>query len=168
MDTNDFNFRKELLKMSGILKGFIICTGALGLMMFFVGIPEIGKSILSMAPEFEYCYYPWLIFTWSCSIPYYIILFFAWKISDNIGKEKAFSHENELWFRRIFVTTATGVIFFLIINLIFFLMNMSHPGIMILSMIIIFAGSAFSFCARVLEKMCSVAASLKEQNDLTI
>ncbi|SKC08408.1 Protein of unknown function [Lachnospiraceae bacterium] len=168
MDTKEFNLRAEEMKMSGILKGFIVCTAILGLVLFLVGLPEIGKSILRVGPEFAYCYYPWLIFLWLCAVPFYIILAFAWMIADNIGREKAFSYENEKLFNKIFKTTAAGVIFFFAGNVLFLLLNMSHPGVLILSIIIIFIGSAFAFCARVLEKMCSIAAELKEQNELTI
>ena len=168
MESKKFDLRSEELKISGILKGFIICTGVLGLVLFLVGFPEIGKSILAIAPEFDYCYYPWLIFIWLCAIPCYAILFFAWMISDNIGREKAFSYENEKWFKQIFITTAYGILFFFAGNITLLLLNMSHPGVMIISIIIIFAGSAFAFCAKVLEKMCSLAAELKEQNELTI
>ncbi len=168
MDGLNFDLKAEELKISGVLKGFILCTALLGLLFFVVGFPEIEKSIIEIAPEIYYLYKPWLIFAWTCAVPYFIILFFAWKISDNIGREKAFSHENEILFRKIYITTAIGTAYFLLVNLIFLLLNVSHPGIMITAVFIVFAGSAFAFCAKVLGKMCSIAATLKEQNELTI
>lgn len=158
----------DISKISKILKAFILGTGTLGLAFFIFAMPLIGQSLVRAAPDYAHCYNPWLIFVWIVGIPCYIVLIFAWKISANIGVDNAFSLDNAKLFGYIYVVTITDVCIFLAINTVFIFMNMSHPGVFIISLGISFVGVAFAFCAKVLSAMCENAAQLKEETELTI
>ena len=47
-------------------------------------------------------------------------------------------------------------------------MNMNHPGIVLLAMVVVFAGIAVTVAAASLSHLVSRAADLQEQSDLTI
>lgn len=158
----------NISKISKTLKAFIIGTAALELALLIFATPWIGQSLVSAAPDYADCYYPWLIFIWGVGIPCYIVLAFAWKIATNIGSGNAFSFDNARLFGYIYAVTITDIIIFDIINIAFIVMNMSHPGIFIISLGVSFAGIAFAVCAKVLAAMCENAAQLKEENELTI
>ena len=47
-------------------------------------------------------------------------------------------------------------------------LNMNHPGIVIMSLLIVFAGTAIAVAAAALSRLVKKAAALQEQSDLTI
>ena len=88
------------------LKGIIIGVGLCGLYGYLNVVPGYGQSLVRRFPEFSYCYMPWLVVILLTAIPIYIALFFAWKIADNIGKDRSFSRENAValkWIARLAV-----------------------------------------------------------------
>ena len=81
-------------KLSSWLKLVIAGMAACGLLVCFVMLPEIGRTIVSGAPEFAGWYRPWLAFLWLTAIPCFAALVFGWKIAGNIGADQSFSREN--------------------------------------------------------------------------
>ena len=53
-------------------------------------------------------------------------------------------------------------------NVLLLLLNMSHPGVLIASLIAVFIGVAVAVVAAVLSHLVKKAAVLQEQSDLTI
>ncbi|MBE5870943.1 MAG: DUF2975 domain-containing protein [Lachnospiraceae bacterium] len=154
--------------IAGIMKLFIIGTGILGLLMYFAGLPLIGKALANAVPELAFSYYPWLFFLWVTGIPCYAVLVFAWRIACNIGKDRVFTKQNAQSFEWIFRLAAGDTIFFLIVNVIYLFLNMSHPSVIIGALLVSFVGAAFAFCTKTLSEFVDAAADLQEQSDLTI
>ncbi len=158
----------ELKALERWLKVILIGVGICGLVLYFMIFPSLGQSFAYNYPELAHCYWPWLVFLWVSGIPCYIVLFIGWKIATNIGNEKSFSLENVQNFKLISWLAAGDTAYFFIGNVALLLLNMSHPGITLCSLIMVFAGVAVAVAAAVLSRMVKNAADLQEQIDLTI
>ena len=154
--------------LSKWLKIIIIGCGICGLLIYALVMPSIGQTLASENPEMSSYFWPWLIFIWATGIPCYIALFFAWKIAANIGVDKSFSISNAKLLKWISILAAGDAAFFFLGNIVFLLLNMNHPSIVLLSLIIVFAGVAISVAAAALSHLVMKAADLQEQSDLTI
>ena len=154
--------------LSKWLKIIIIGCGICGLLIYALVMPSIGQTLASENPEMSSYFWPWLIFIWATGIPCYIALFFAWKIAANIGVDKSFSLSNAKLLKWISILAAGDAAFFFLGNIVFLLLNMNHPSIVLLSLIIVFAGVAISVAAAALSHLVMKAADLQEQSDLTI
>ena len=154
--------------LSKWLKIILIGCGICGLLIYALVMPSIGQTLASENPEMSSYFWPWLIFIWVTGIPCYIALFFAWKIAANIGGDKSFSLSNAKLLKWISILAAGDAAFFFLGNIVFLLLNMNHPSIVLLSLIIEFAGVAISVAAAALSHLVMKAADLQEQSDLTI
>ena len=158
----------EQLTLSKWLKGIIIGIGICGLVILFLVIPSYGQSLAVENPEYAYCYWPWMIFLCVAGIPCYVVLVFAWKVASNIGKDRSFSHENARLFQWISYVAAIDSVYFFAGNIVLLLLNMSHPGVTLLSFIIVFVGVAVTVASAALSHLVKKAAALQEQSDWTI
>ena len=157
--------QKNLAKwLKVILAGVGIC----GLIVYFLIIPAYGKSFAEMNPEFEYCFWPWLIFLWVTAVPCYIALVLGWKIACGIGADRSFTEANAKYLKWISWLAAADAAYFFAGNVVLMFLNMNHPGIVILSLLIVFAGTAIAVAAAALSRLVKKAAALQEQSDLTI
>ena len=150
------------------LKGIIIGVALCGLIIFGLVVPAIGHAIVGANPEFSYCYLPWLIFICLCALPCYAALVLGWKIAADIGHDRAFTTENAKRLKYITVLAVADAMFFFTGNVVFLLLNMNHPGIALLSLIVVFAGIAIAIAAAALSYLVKKAAALQEQSDWTI
>ncbi len=147
-----------------ILIGIVICL----LVVFAILVPSIGKDLADKYPEYGNCYYPWLIFLWITAVPCFVIVVFGWKIADNIGNDKSFSMDNATKLKYISVLAAGDAGFFFLMNMIFVMTNLSHPGVALASLLVVFAGVAISVAAAAMSHLVRKAADLQEQSDFTI
>ncbi len=150
------------------LKIILVGVGLCGLIVYFVIFPSYGQSLVTDYPEFANRFWPWLIFLWVSGIPCYIVLVFGWMIASNIGKDRSFSNENAKYLKWISGLAAGDGIFFFIGNVVLLFTNMSHPGVALFSLIVVFAGVAVAVAAAALSHLVKKAAVLQEQSDLTI
>ena len=150
------------------LKVILVGVGICGLVVYFVVFPNYGESLVSDYPEFSNRFWPWLIFLWTSGIPCYAVLGFGWKIAENIGRDQSFSNANAKYLKWIAWLAAGDGIFFFIGNIVLLFTNMSHPGIALFSLLIVFAGVAVAVASAVLSHLVQKAAVLQEQSDFTI
>ena len=151
-----------------LIKAIIIGVGIRGLFIYLYIIPDWGSELVAKYPEFGYCYLPWLIFLWITAIPCYAVLCLGWKITTNIGNDKSFSRDNANLLKWIATLAAGDSLFFFVGNVVLLFCNMNHPGILVASMIIVFAGVSITIVAAALSHLVRKAAILQEQADLTI
>jgi hypothetical protein len=102
------------------------------------------------------------------AIPCYIALVLAWRIASNIGADKSFSLANASLFKWISILAAADSAFFFVGNIVLWLLNMNHPGIVVFSLLVVFAGVAVAVAAAALSHLVVKAADLQEQSDWTI
>ena len=81
-------------KLSRWLKAVCIMVGICGLFVYGLIIPFYGASIAAANPEFQYAYWPWLIFLWGTAIPCYAALVTAWQVFARIGRDESFCEKN--------------------------------------------------------------------------
>lgn len=155
-------------KLSVWLKAIIAGIGICGLIVYFVILPVYGNSLRQDLPEFAYCFWPWLIFLWVTAIPCYAALVLGWKIAVRIGEDRSFSVDNARSLQTIAWLAAGDTVFFFLGNLVFFFLNMNHPGVLVISLLICFAGVAVTVAAACLSHLVRKAAVLQDESDLTV
>ena len=154
--------------LSKWLKAIIIGMGIIGLVFYGLVVPELGNDLVSHYPEYINGCYLWLGLVWITAIPCYIALYFAWKISSNIGKDNSFCKENAVSMKHISTLAAGDSIFFFAGNIIYLIIGFNHPSVVLASLAVVFIGISIAVAAAVLSHLILKAAQLKEENDLTI
>ena len=158
----------EQKTLSKWLKLILLGMGICGLAVYLMVVPSFGDSLCSQYPEFAGRYWPWLIFIWVSGIPCYAVLVLGWRIAANIGRDASFSLENARFLRSIAVLAALDAAYVFLGNLAMLFLDMSHPGVVLLSLLVVFAGAAVAVAAGALSHLVRKAALLQEENDLTI
>ena len=131
--------------LSKLAKVIILLFCLLGVAFYGVAVPFGGRELLADAPDLQYCYLPWLIFMELMVIPDYAVLVYAWKISDLIGRDKAFSSINAKRFRQVSLLALATTVYFFAGNTVFFLLNMNHPAVYLVSFVLTFIGDSIVF-----------------------
>jgi cytochrome bd-type quinol oxidase subunit 2 len=155
-------------KLSSWLKAMLIGTGICGTIFLCVIIFGVAGDILQEYPEFSSWYLPWTIFLLLTALPCYLTLFIGWQIADNIRHDKSFIMENVNKMRLVSKLAAGDALFFFLGNIVLFLCGMNHPGILLLSLFVSFAGVVISVGMAVLTYHAEKATELQDENDLTI
>ena len=155
-------------KLSAWLKGVIIGIGICGLIVYFVILPSVAASMRASYPEFSTRHWPWLIFLWGTALPCFAALIMGWMIAVSIGKDHSFSEKNARLLQRIAWLAAGDTAYFFLGNTVLLFLSMSHPGILLLSLLVCFAGVAVTVAAVCLSHLVYKAADLQNQSDLTI
>ena len=158
----------EQKKLANWLKCILLGVAVFGIITYALVIPHFGMSLKAQYPEFTNRFWPWMIFLWISGIPCFAVIFLAWKIADNIGKDKSFSDDNANIFKWISVLTAADSAFFFLGNISMLLLNMSHPSVVIASVVAVFIGVAVAVASAVLSHLVKKASKLQEQSDWTI
>lgn len=150
------------------LKVAVIVLSFIGLAAYALILPSYAVSMKDQYPEFADRFVPWLLFLTLTAIPYYAALTFCFLLSVNIGRGQSFSLKSAKYLRWIMIDSAVASAYFFTGNLVLALMNMSHPGILIMSFLIVLLCFALSIGAAVLSHLVMKAAAIKDENDLTI
>ncbi|MDF2803254.1 MAG: putative rane protein [Anaerocolumna sp.] len=156
------------LNLSKWLKFITIAVGIIGFIVFAFLLPLIGKDIINNNKEYSNAYYPWLIFIWSMGIPCYMVLGFFWSICNQIQRNNSFCYTNSkslTWISRLAIF---DTIYCFAGNTILILLRMSHPGIFIGFLFVIFTGIAIAIVSAALSHLVVKASVLQEENELTI
>ena len=144
------------------LKAVIIGTGICGLVVFLWLVPFMGKGVLEGYPEFGSWYLPWLIFLEISGLPCFGVLYLGWRIAGNIGQDRSFSMENASFLKKIAYCAAGDTVYFFIGNIALWLCGMSHPDVVLASLVIDFVGIAVSVASAGLSHLVEKAAKLQE------
>lgn len=155
--------------LSNWLKFIILGVGVCGLVVYLLVVPMLGQTVAAAENGmFDHLYWPWLVLIWVTALPCYAALAFGWIIAVNIGKDRSFSVENARLLKWISGLAAGDAAFFFIGNILYLLLGWSHPGVTLMSLIVIFVGVAISVAAAALSHLVMKAVLLQEQEDLTI
>lgn len=170
---NNCRIRKGCLSMkqdalAKWLKFIIVGVGFCGLLTYTVIMPRFAAYLVRQNSMLEKNVLPWLILIWISAIPCYAVLALSWKIADNIRKDRSFSYENAEFLKWISYLSMGDSVFVFLANIIFLLLDMSASAVMLVICIIVFAGISISVCAAVLSHLVVKAATIKEENDLTV
>lgn len=158
----------EQKNFSKWLKCILVGVGICGVLVYAIMFPMYGLNLRARYPEFSGRFWPWILFLWVSGIPCFMTLIFGWKIAGNIGKDRSFSEQNARLLKWISNLSAADAGFFFIGNIVLLLLNMSHPGVVIVSFFIVFIGVAVAVTSAVLSHLVKKASVLQEQSDWTI
>ncbi|HEX3078339.1 MAG TPA: DUF2975 domain-containing protein [Lachnospiraceae bacterium] len=156
------------MNLSKWLKCITIIVAVMGSVILFVILPRIGWDFVASNPECKDWYAPWLAFFCILAIPCYIALGVFWTIGNEIGRDNSFSMKNAKALYTISKLAILDSILCFIGNIIFFVLGMSHPGVIIGFMFVIMGGIAIAVVAATLAHLVEKACKMKEENDLTI
>jgi hypothetical protein len=158
---------KEMLEKW--LKLVIIGLGLVGVFLYGLLIPYFCENFfIYVGGIWKTALWPWIIFLWLTGIPCYLALFYTWKIAVKIGVGEAFSNQNAEKMKRIGILAFGDSIFLITGNIILFLLNWNHPGIMLIFTLFAFVGVLVAMAAFVLSHLLYRAAKLEEEVELTI
>ena len=158
----------EQKHLSSWLKLILVGVAICGLVVYALVVPMYGMSLRSQYPEFSNRVWPWLLFIWVSGIPCFAVLGYAWKIATNIGIDRSFTDQNASLLKTISILSALDAAFFFVGNIVLLFLNMSHPGVVIASLVIVFVGVAVAVASAALSHLVKKAAVLQEQSDWTI
>ena len=150
------------------LKLILIGVGICGLIIYAIVFPSCGQALIEEYPEFKGRFWPWMVFIWASGVPCYAVLALGWRIASKIGEDRSFSEENANSLKWISWYAAGDAVFFFAGNILLLFLDMSHPGAVLLSFLVVFAGVAVAVAAAALSHLVQKAAVLQEQSDLTI
>ena len=158
----------EQKTLSLVLKLVIVGLAAAGMIVYFAALPLLGKSLIASYPEYSRCYLPWLSFLCITAIPCFASLFPGWSLAAEVGRDNSFSMKNARSLRAIAFLAAADAVFFFAGNIVFLLLDLSHPSIFLFSCFIVFIGIAIAVASACLSHLVRKAAVLREENELTI
>lgn len=153
-------------------------TILLKITVILIGIPVLALCIFGLIwlpnnpanPDYAYMLYPILIGMYVSIIPFFIALYQAIKLLNNIDKNQAFSDlsVNALKNIKLCAMIISGV-YVLIMPFVFLLAEMDDaPGLVIVGVVPVFASIVIAVFAAVLVKLLKEAIDIKDDNDLTI
>ena len=166
-DEGDWFMKQEILAkwLKIIIVGVSICI----LIVYAYATPVFGGNLVYNAyPEFSSWYKPWLLFIIGTAIPIAIALVYCWRIASEIGKDNSFSYVNAKMLKKIAVLAIADAGYFFVGNVVLLFASMNHPGILMLSLMLSFAGIAIAVAFLALSHLVTKAAEIREENELTI
>ena len=146
----------------------IIAVVFCGLLIFGFLIPIEAYGFAASNPDLAFWRWPWLIFLWSVSLPFFAVLAYAWKVSTAIRQDRVFTLQTAKWVKNGAFLTFADIGLFILGNAVFAVLDMSGPPIVMMSLVVIIIGSALGVCAAVLSRYITKAAELQEDNEGTI
>lgn len=150
------------------LKAIIVGAGACGLIVYAAVLPAYGAMLAVHNPDYQDAYWPWLIFLWLTGVPCYWALACCWRIASGIGAGRSFTRRNAALLKTVSILAAADTAFFFLGNIALLLVGHSHPGVVLFSLFVVFAGVAISVASAALSHLVLNASTLQEQSDLTI
>ena len=151
------------------LKTMIVGAAACGFIICAWILPMMGRSIAAhYKGEFDYAYWPCLVFLWACALPCFAALALGWRIAANIGRDRSFCIENAKLLKAISILAACDSAFFFFGNFALACMRMNHISFVLYSFIVVFIGVAISVGAAVVSHLVRKAADLQTESELTI
>lgn len=155
--------------VSKTFKKLIVFVSAACVFLYGVVIPYLGKEIIqSMGGEFKNYYGPWLALIWLTALPLAIAFIDAWKITSNIEKGRSFSVCTAKMLKNISVLAALDSGIFMAGNILYMILNISHPSVFLASTAVCAFGVCLSVFMGSVSKLAEKAADIKSENDLTV
>ncbi|SHJ81495.1 Protein of unknown function [Clostridium amylolyticum] len=156
------------IELSKWLKFVIAFAAFIAAILCLLIVPALGKEAVLMNPELDYMFWPCLVFIWVTAIPFYIALYKAWLICQEISKDNSFCIENSKSLKLISKLALLECILYLAAMFILLILNLLHPSIILGVLFIIFVGISIAIASATISHLVENASELKKENDLTI
>ena len=155
-------------ELSKWLKGLVIATGLIGLIICLFLVPWLGRDAVILNPKLDYMFYPCLIFIWITAIPFFIALVKCWGISCEISKDNSFCEKNAKTLQFISKLALSEALLYIIALVLLVFLNVLHSGIFLMILFIIFVAIAIAVVAAAVSHLVKKASDLKQENEFTI
>ena len=156
------------MQLAKLLKTIIIGLLLCGIFVCLFLIPLMGNSFVKHYPEYISWFWPWIILIYIVIAPCFWVLFKVWGIALSIAQDKSFTKQNSLVLKQISYIALIDSLFFLVVNTIYFLLNMSHVSLILVAFFVSFIGIAFSVVSASLSHLVNKASDIREENEYTI
>lgn len=159
---------------STLLLAILACIGVFGLAFFLWILPNAVKMFLDVTVADAYgsgyytYYYAWVGFAWASAVPCYFALFYAARVARRMGRGEAFSRATAQDIDRFARCALFDACFVLAVNVAFLFLDLSHPGIFLLFVLVELFGAAVYILFRILSAYVLQAAELREEQELTV
>ncbi|MFD3449700.1 DUF2975 domain-containing protein [Microbacteriaceae bacterium 4G12] len=150
------------------LKVTVVIIGVIVLAFCTFLLPKLAGYMVQINPQYAYLKFPVLIGVYITAIPFFLALYQAWKLLNYIEDENAFSERSVMSLGHIKNYAISIIVLYVIGVFLLVLQNALHPGIAIISIVIIFATLIIALFAAVLQELLRSALEIKSENDLTI
>jgi Protein of unknown function (DUF2975) len=150
------------------LKSAIILIGLTVAGLSIFGLPELAAFSAVKNPGFAHLKLPVLLGLYATEIPFFLVLYQAFRLIDSIKTGTAFTVKaaDTLIMIKICAWIISGIYF---IGALFLLLQGAlHPGIAVAGLLIVFASMTISVFAEVLHEMLWQALEMKLDNELTV
>ncbi|CAG9622053.1 DUF2975 domain-containing protein [Sutcliffiella rhizosphaerae] len=133
-------------------------------------VPKIANFAAELFPQNAYIKYLILIDLYATAIPFYFALYQTFKLLQYIDTNKAFSTFSIKALKNIKVCAIIFSSLYVVGMPLFYLIAEvdDAPGIIVIGLVLIFAGMVIAFFAAVLQKLLQEAIDIKSENDLTV
>ena len=147
----------------------ICCAIAVGLLAAcIVGLPNLGKTIVSENPTLSYMELPCLIYIWIAALPVFAALYIAVKICLRIGEDNSFCNDNAVGLKNIGRIFFAESIYFFIGAIAMAVMQILYLTVFIVFALAVIISLAASVAAFVMSHLTYKAYLLKRDSELTI
>ena len=154
-------------QLAVLLKTIIVGLTVCGVLVCVFLIPYFADSVLKNS-HLSAWYWYWIAVVYIAIAPWFIVLFLVWKIAVSIEQDQSFTKRNARLLKHISYISLSDSAFFLVIHIIFALLNMSHPSIFFTGLLVSFVGIAFTVVTAALSHLVSKASDIREENEYTI
>lgn len=156
------SWKINIFRISVVLVSIII------LILLVFEIPDIANYFEREAPEFAHIKLPLLLGIYSTGIPFFIAVFYVFKLLKLISKDAVFKM-NSIDHLDVISKCCIGEIILYSLGLIYlYIENAMQPGIILLSLFIIFVAFILYIFIEILKELLLKAVEIKRDNDLTI
>ena len=150
------------------LKTITILAGVAGTLLFFGIIPAVVRDLGREFPELNYLVLPCLVVLWAAAVPCLVALVEFWGVCSRIAEDNSFCRENARSLEIIGKLALLDTVACLAVTAYLFLNHACNPGVILLSLGVMIAGTAIAIAAMTLSHLVDKAIRIKEDNDLTI
>jgi hypothetical protein len=154
--------------LGSLMRVSVMAAAICGLFLCLYVMPSWGWSMIVINPELSGWFWPWLIFAWLVALPCFAILVFVWKVSGAVMRETVFTFQTAKWVKKGALLLLSDAVFLFVGNVVLLLLNMNHPGILLLSVIGDIFAVALALLAAVLSRYLTKAAVLQEESEGTL
>ena len=158
----------DMKKLARLLQLALCGAAAVGVAVFFLAIPMLGREMATIYPEYAVAYWPWQIFLWLCGVPCFLSLVPGWRVFGRLAQKNAFCLENGKDMKTIARLAFFDTVLFAVGNAVMLAFGWHHPGYLLVALVVCGCGAVIGVVAQVLGMLVLEATAMREENDLTI
>lgn len=154
-----------------LLKLALVVMTLVALILCVFAVPSIGEGLAIEFPQIASIRYPAMFGLWATSLPFFYVLYQAYRLLRYIDKNVAFSDLAVTALRKIkYGATTMFVMCILTLLPIFYIVAEldDAPGLILMGMVVVSIPFAVAGFAALLQKLLRNAIEIKSENELTV